>query len=95
MTTNHTPAQVEALNACLEVIDAASGIIGRALAHLPADASLSTVYLCMVAAYPNGLPIQQGTFNEERDWNTALRQARAALNLEPLPAFHGANVKKV
>ena len=72
-------AQAQALNACREVIDAASGTIGRALAHLPADASLSTVYLCMVAAYPNGLPIQQGTWREEYDWAKAVRMARAAL----------------
>lgn len=33
----------------------------------------------MQRAFPNDLPVQQGTLCEEQDWDTSLRLARAAL----------------
>jgi hypothetical protein len=33
----------------------------------------------MTTAYPNGLPVQQGTLCEEQNWNTSVRLARAAI----------------
>lgn len=33
----------------------------------------------MQRAFPNGLPVAQGTLCEEQDWNTSLNQASAAL----------------
>lgn len=47
----------------------------------------------MRRAFPNGLPIQQGTFCEELDWNTALMSAQSAiakakqLTSSPAPAL--------
>ncbi len=41
--------------------------------------ALSLCHREMMVAYPNGLPIQQGTLCEEQAWDYAVRSAVAAL----------------
>ena len=42
-------------------------------------AALESCQEIMTRAFLNGLPIGQGTFCEEQDWNTANKAARAAI----------------
>jgi hypothetical protein len=42
-------------------------------------AALKMAVDSMTCAFPGGLSIQQGTLCEEQDWDTSLREARAAI----------------
>lgn len=57
----------------------------RANARLIAEspnllAACEAMVEAMTTAYPNGLPVQQGTLCEEQDWNTSIRLARLAIS---------------